>query len=76
MDGAACRAALRVASTEKEASLLRGLLLGALWTSARVHGHGQRTASTCLFCGVAQEDETHVLWDCPCWHRARDSWAP
>ena len=76
MDGAACHAALRVASHKEEASLLCGLLAGALGTSARVCGRGLRTASTCPFCGAAHEDEAHVLWDRPRWHGARDSWSP
>ena len=38
VDGAACLAALWVAYNEKETSLLRGLLTGALWTSAQVCG--------------------------------------
>ena len=36
VDGAVCRAALQVASTELDASLLRGLLVGSMWTVARV----------------------------------------
>ena len=59
-----CRA-LRVASTELEKSLLRGLMAGALWTAARVLGHGMQTNSACPHCGAAHEDEVHVLWDCP-----------
>ena len=64
-DGPACRAALRVASTELEKSLLRGLMAGALWMVARVSGHGTRTNSACPHCGAEHEDEVHVLWDCP-----------
>ena len=55
VDGPACRAALHGASTELEKSLLHGLMAGALWTAA----------ATCPHCGAAQEDEVHVLWDCP-----------
>ena len=61
VDGAACRAALRVASTEREASLLWGLLSGVLWTSVQVRGCGLRTASACPFCGVAHEDKARPL---------------
>ena len=57
VDGAACCAALQVASTEKEASLLHGLLLRARRTLTHVRGHGMWTASTCLLCDVAHEDE-------------------
>ena len=46
----ACRAALRVASTEREASLLRGLLSGALWTCARAQAVGGLDLPV-LFCG-------------------------
>ena len=74
VDGEACRAALRVASTELEASLLRGLLAGALWTAARVRGHNMRATSSCPGCGSQHEDEAHVLWDCPSWETARAGW--
>ena len=66
-DGPACRAALCAASTELEKSLLRGLMAGALWTAARVSGHGMQTNSACPPCGAAHEDEVHILWDCPEW---------
>ena len=65
VDGMLFRAALRVASNETETSLLHGLLMGALWTLARVGGRGLRMASTFPFCGATKEDEAHVLWDCP-----------
>ena len=71
VDGEACRAALRVASTELEASLLRGLLAGALWTAARVRGHNMQATSSCPGCGSQHEDEAHVLLDCPSWKTAR-----
>ena len=74
VNGEACRAALRVASTELEASLLRGLLAGALWTAARVRGHNMRATSSCPGCGSQHEDEVHVLWDCPSWETARAGW--
>ena len=51
VDGETWRAALRVASTELEASLLRGLLAGVLWTAARVRGHNMRATSSCPGCG-------------------------
>ena len=69
-------AALRVASTELEKSLLRGLMAGAMWTAARVSGHGMRTNSACAHCGVAHEDEVHVLLDCPEWEQATETWRP
>ena len=67
-----------MASNEKEASLLRGLLARAPWISAQVCGRGLRTASTCFFCGPRHEDKAHVLWDalCPRWHVERDSGSP
>ena len=76
VDGSACRAALRVASTELEKSLLRGLMAIALWTAARLSGHGMRTNSACPHCGAAHEDKVHVLWDCPEWEQARGTWRP
>ena len=76
VDGPACRAALRVTSTELEKSLLRGLMAGALWTAARVSSHGMRTNSECPHCGAAHEDEVHVLWDCPAWEQVRETWSP
>ena len=75
-DGPACRAALRAASTELEKSPLRGLVAGAMWTAARVSGHGTRTNSACPRCGAAHEDEAHVLWDYPEWGDARGTWLP
>ena len=75
-DGPACRAALRAASTEWEKSLLRGLMAGAMWTAARVSGHGMRTNSACPHCSAAHEDEVHILWECPEWDDARGTWLP
>ena len=75
-DGPACRAALRAASMELEKSLLRGLMARAMWTAARVLGHGTRTNSACPPCGAAHDDEAHVLWDCPEWDDARGTWLP
>ena len=75
-DGPACRAALRTASTKLEKSLLRGLMAGALWTAARVSGHGMRTNSACPHYGAAHEDQVYVPWDCPEWERARETWRP
>ena len=75
-DGPACRAALRAASTELEKSLLRGLLAGAMWTAARVSGHGMCANAACPHCGAAHEDEAHILWDCPEWDGARETWLP
>ena len=47
VDGEACQAALRMAATELEASLLRGLLAGALWMAGRVCGHNMQALSSC-----------------------------
>ena len=74
VDGEACRAALRVVSTELQASLLRGLPAGALWTAARVRGHNMRATSSCPGCGSYHEDEAHVLWRCPLWEIASAGW--
>ena len=65
VDGEACRAALRVASTELEASLFLGLLAGAQWTAARMRGHNMWATLSFPGCGSQPEDEAHVLWDCP-----------
>ena len=67
---------MRVASTELEKSLLRGLMAGALWTAAQVSGHSMRNHSACPHCGAAHEDEDHVLWDSPEWEQARETWSP
>ena len=75
-DGPDCRAALRAASKEVEKSLLRGLLAGAMWTAARVSGHGMRANAACPHCGAAHENEAHVLSDCPEWGDARGTWLP
>ena len=75
-DNPASRAAMRVAATELERSLLRGLLAGALWTAARVRGHRMRDNSACPHCRAAHEDEIHILWDCPEWEAGRTEWRP
>ena len=75
-DGTAYRAALRAACKELEKSLLRGLLAGAMWTAARLSGHGMRANAACPHCSAAHEDEAHVLWDCPEWGDARETWPP
>ena len=74
--GPACRAAMRVASTELEKSLLHGLMAGPLWTAERVSGYGMRTHSGCPHCGAADEDEVHVLWHRLEWERSRETWSP
>ena len=66
-DAPACRTALRVASTELEKLLLRGLMAGAPWTATSVPGHGMQTNSACPPCGAAHQDEVHVLWVCLEW---------
>ena len=73
-DGPPCREALRAASTELEKSLLRGLMAGAC---------GRRQGCRAMACGptpraptAAHEDEFHVLWDCPEWEQARETWRP
>ena len=75
-NGEACRPALLAASTELEKSLLRTLLAGAMWTAARVSGHGMRANAACPHCGAAHEDEAQVLWDCPKWGDTRGMWLP
>ena len=35
-----------------------------------------RANSACPRCGMAHEDEAHVLWDCPEWGDARGTWLP
>ena len=75
-DGPACRAALRAGSEESEKLLLRRLLAGAMWTVARVSGHGTRANAVCPDCGAEHEDEAHILWDCPEWGDARGTWLP
>ena len=85
VDGEACCAALRVASTEQEASLLRGLLVGALWTAARVRGHNMWATSSCPGCGSQYEDESETTCGrqperagalAACRRRSSCSWAP
>ena len=76
VDCPACRTALHAASGESEKSLLHGLMAGALWTVARVSGHGRRTNSACLHCGAAHKDKVHDLWDQPEWEQAKETWRP
>ena len=54
----------------------RPVTFGALWTAARVSGHGTRTNFACPHCGAAHEDKVHVLWDCPEGERARETCRP
>ena len=61
VDGVACHAALRVASTKTEASLPQGLLSRPLCISVRVCRRGWRMALASLFCGAAHEDEARIL---------------
>ena len=75
-DGPACRAAMRVASTELDKSLLPRLMAAALWTAARVSDHRMQTHSACPHCGAEHEDEVHVMWQCPEWEPARETWCP
>ena len=67
---------MRVASSELERSLLRGLLTGALWTATRVQGYGMRKHSACPHCGTAHEDKVHVLLQCPNRERSTEPWHP
>ena len=55
---------------------MRRLMAGALWTPARVSGHGMRTNSACPHCGAAHKDKVHVLWDCREWESATGTWRP
>ena len=75
-DGPACFAVMRVASTELEKSLLRGLMAGPLWMAAPVSGHFMPTDSGCPHCGAAHEDELHALWECLEWKLGRETWIP
>ena len=61
VNGEACRAAVRMASTELEVSLLRGLLVEVLWTAAGVCRHNMQAVSSCPGCGSQHKDEAHVL---------------
>ena len=71
LDRAACRHGLRVAQSELEASLLRGLVAGATWTAERAASHRLRDGPGCPHCGAPVEDEDHALWACPEWALAR-----
>ena len=75
-DGPTCRVALRTASAELEKSLLRGLMAAAVWTTARVSGHGTQTNCACPHCDAPHENEAHVPWDCPEWERPRETCHP
>ena len=58
--------------TELDASLLRGVFAGAIWTAQRAHARGLRGDPACPYCTTgASEDEEHILWDCPRWSGAR-----
>ena len=76
LDRAACRHGLRVAQSELEASLLRGLVAGATWTAERAAWHRLRDGSGCPYCGAPVEDKDLALWGCPEWALARSPWLP
>ena len=63
---------LQVAHLEKEASLLWGLLVRAVWTTARVCRHTLHTASACTFSRALHE--AHTTWDCLPWSTVRVGW--
>ena len=48
----------------------------AMWTAARVSGHGMQTNSACPHCGAPPEDKAHVIWECPEWDDATGMWRP
>ena len=57
---------------ELDASLLRGVMAGAVWTARRAHARGLRVDAVCPYCATgAAEDEEHILWACPRWDEAR-----
>ena len=60
-DREACRHGLAVAKTELEASLLRGLMMGATWTPERAARCELRRDRRCPCCGAPKEDEWHTF---------------
>ena len=72
VDREACRHGLAVAKSELEASLLRGLMTGATWTSERAAQCDHR----CPYCVALEGDKLHALWACWEWVLVRDPWVP
>ena len=54
-----------------EASLLRGVLTGATWTSLRAYRCGLRTEPICPYCHSQTEDEPHIFFICNNWEHVR-----
>ena len=61
---------------QKGVSLLRGLMAGAMWIVAQVHGHHPWDTATCLDCSTPHEDEVHIFWDYVEWGEAQAEWLP
>ena len=63
--------------TELDKSLLRGVMVGAIWTANRAHRRGLCPDGDCPYCprGV-REDEDHLLWRCAAWKTAQDPLLP
>ena len=59
--------------TELDKSLLRGVMVGAIWTADRAHRRGLRPDGDCPYCPrEVREDEDHLLWRCTAWKKVRD----
>ena len=54
-------------TSELERTLLRTLLVGALWTAVRAYQRGLITSPLCPYCKATYETEEHMLWHCTAW---------
>ena len=62
--------------TDKELSLVRQILAGAIWTGERANKRGLAHDVPCPYCGEGPEDEEHIFWTCKRWENTRDVWKP
>ena len=56
----------------KQKGILRKILLGGVWTRARLSHLPDPPCSDQCLCGDGREDLEHLWWHCPLWQRSRD----
>ena len=62
--------------TERELSLVRHIVAGAVWTGGRANKRGLSQDAPCPYCGEGLEDEEHIFWVCTRWEETRKAWRP
>ena len=55
------------------AGTVRSIVVGAVWTRARLHESHLAASPICQHCrGAEAEDAEHLWWQCPAWQEMRD----